>query len=384
MKCMEIFMRRFGCSSRGEGQGKKFIFDLQLFAGEKTEEATPKKKSQAREEGQVPKSQEINSALVILIAFFSLKSFGGYLYAETAKFTVKIFSLMGMEITIESVMNLILMSMIVLVKTAFVIMCLLLLTGLVVNFFQVGFLFTLKPLEPKLSKINPISGAQRLFSLRSLNELAKSIIKIVVIGYFIIDFLKEKTLQLPKMMMADLQSSMDFLVSSIFSIGFKICEVLIILAVLDYAYQIWQHNKSLRMSKQDIKDENKQTEGDPLIKSKIRQKQRQMAMSRMMKEVPKADVIITNPTHFAVALKYEAGMIAPVVVAKGQDLVAQRIKEIAREANVAMVENRPLARALFAATEVGGIVPPELYKSVAEVLAYVYRLKPKTKYRKMG
>jgi flagellar biosynthetic protein FlhB len=291
---------------------------------------------------------------------------------------------MGMEITIESVMNLILMSMIVLVKTAFVIMCLLLLTGLVVNFFQVGFLFTLKPLEPKLSKINPISGAQRLFSLRSLNELAKSIIKIVVIGYFIIDFLKEKTLQLPKMMMADLQSSMDFLVSSIFSIGFKICEVLIILAVLDYAYQIWQHNKSLRMSKQDIKDENKQTEGDPLIKSKIRQKQRQMAMSRMMKEVPKADVIITNPTHFAVALKYEAGMIAPVVVAKGQDLVAQRIKEIAREANVAMVENRPLARALFAATEVGGIVPPELYKSVAEVLAYVYRLKPKTKYRKMG
>jgi flagellar biosynthetic protein FlhB len=381
---MEIFMRRFGCSSRGEGQGKKFIFDLQLFAGEKTEEATPKKKSQAREEGQVPKSQEINSALVILIAFFSLKSFGGYLYAETAKFTVKIFSLMGMEITIESVMNLILMSMIVLVKTAFVIMCLLLLTGLVVNFFQVGFLFTLKPLEPKLSKINPISGAQRLFSLRSLNELAKSIIKIVVIGYFIIDFLKEKTLQLPKMMMADLQSSMDFLVSSIFSIGFKICEVLIILAVLDYAYQIWQHNKSLRMSKQDIKDENKQTEGDPLIKSKIRQKQRQMAMSRMMKEVPKADVIITNPTHFAVALKYEAGMIAPVVVAKGQDLVAQRIKEIAREANVAMVENRPLARALFAATEVGGIVPPELYKSVAEVLAYVYRLKPKTKYRKMG
>lgn len=383
MKCMEIFI--LPCEQLlADKRQCSFDFDLQLFAGEKTEEATPKKKQKARESGNVPKSQEINSALIILISFFSFKVFGSYLYGEIAQFMVHIFSMMGMAVTIESVMNLVLMSIVVLVKTAFVIMCILLLTGLVVNFFQVGFLFTLQPLEPKLSKLNPISGMQRLFSLRSLNELAKSIIKIVVIGYFIYDYLKEATVQLPKMMMADLQSSMDFLVGSILEIGFKICEVMIVLAILDYSYQLWQHNKSIRMSKQDIKDENKQSEGDPQIKSKIRQKQRQMAMARMMQEVPKADVIITNPTHFAVALKYSSGMVAPLVVAKGQDLVALRIKEIAREAAVEIVENKPLARALYAAADVGDIVPPELYKSVAEVLAYVYRLKPKLKNRKMG
>ncbi len=372
------------CSSVSKRNEPVFQFDLQLFAGEKTEEATPKKKSEARQQGNVAKSQEINSALILLVAFFTFQSFGGYLYQEIARFMVHIFTLMGTDITIEFVMNLILLSVVLLIKTAFVVMCLLLLTGLCVNFFQVGFLFTLQPLEPKLSKLNPISGMQRLFSLRSLTELVKSIIKIVFIGYFIVDFFKEKTLQLPKLMLADLQSSMDFLFSSILAIGFKICEVLIILAVLDYAYQIWQHNKGLRMSKQDIKDEAKQQEGDPKIKSKIRQKQRQMAMARMMQEVPKADVIITNPTHFAVALRYAHGMTAPIVVAKGQDLVARRIKEIAREANVAIVENKPLARALYATTEIGSMIPAELYKSVAEVLAYVYRLKPSLKYRKMA
>lgn len=384
MKCMEISTSRCVHLSADENVLMDFQFDLQLFSGEKTEEATPKKKQKARESGNVAKSQEINSALIVLIAFFSFKVFGAYLYDEISQFMVHIFSLIGMDVTIESVMNLILLSIIVLIKTAFVIMCILLLTGLVVNFFQVGFLFTLQPLEPKLSKLNPLSGMKRMFSLRSLNELAKSIIKILVIGYFIYDYLEEKTAQLPKMMVADLQSSMDFLVGSIFQIGFKICEVLIIIAVLDYAYQIWQHNKSLKMSKQDIKDENKQSEGDPQIKSKIRQKQRQMAMARMMQEVPKADVIITNPTHFAVALKYSSGMVAPLVIAKGQDLVALRIKEIAREADVAIVENKPLARALYAAANVGDMVPPELYKSVAEVLAYVYRLKPKSRNRKMG
>ena len=157
--------------------------------------------------------------------------------------------------------------------------------------------------------------------------------------------------------------------------AFKIIGVILVIAILDYAYQKWQTTQDLKMTKQEVKDEMKQSEGDPQIKGKIRQKQRQMAMARMMQEVPKADVIVTNPTHFAVALQYKKGMAAPVVVAKGQDLVAQKIKAIAREHRIAIVENKPLARTLYATVEIGYAVPQELYQSVAEVLAYVYRLK---------
>ena len=157
--------------------------------------------------------------------------------------------------------------------------------------------------------------------------------------------------------------------------AFEVIGVIMIVGFLDYAYQKWQTTQDLKMSKQEVKDEMKQSEGDPQIKGKIKQKQRQMAMSRMMQEVPKADVIVTNPTHFAVALKYDKGMVAPQIVAKGQDMVAQRIKDIARENRVPIVENKPLARALYAAADVGDIVPAELYQAVAEVLAYVYRLK---------
>ena len=161
----------------------------------------------------------------------------------------------------------------------------------------------------------------------------------------------------------------------VFNLVFKIIGLFMVMAILDLIYQKWQNTQDLKMSKQEVKEEFKQQEGDPQIKGKIRQKQRQMAMARMMKEVPKADVIITNPTHFAVALKYEAGMPAPVVLAKGQDAVAQKIKELARENSVPIVENKPLARALYAAVDVGGSIPQELFKAVAEVLAYVYKLK---------
>ena len=159
--------------------------------------------------------------------------------------------------------------------------------------------------------------------------------------------------------------------------AFQVIAVIMVLAVADYSYQIWQTTQDLMMTKQEVKDEYKQTEGDPKIKGKIKQKQREMAMSRMMSEVPKADVIVTNPTHLAVALSYKIGMVAPVVLAKGQDLVAQKIKEVAREHKIMIVENKPLARALYDSVEVGGAVPQELYKAVAEVLAHVYKLKNK-------
>lgn len=380
MKCMGIYILFCDLWYKMDSTRDSVVdiqFDLQLFNGEKTEEATPKKKSDAKKKGQIGKSQEFNSAFILLTAFFALKVFGGSIYEQMANYMIFIFTNFQEDITIEVVMNLILSVVILLAKTALVIMLCIMLIGLVINVFQVGFNFTLEPLTPSLSKLNPLAGIKRMFSLRSLVELAKSIFKIVVVGYFIVRFLKSETMTLPKLIYADLESSMQYIISLIFSLAFQICEVLVVLAILDYAYQIWQHNKSLKMSKQDIKDENKQTEGNPEIKGKIKQKQRALAMQRMMQEVPKADVVITNPTHFAIALKYEKGMMAPVIVAKGQDLVAQKIKDVAREAKVVIVENKPLARALYATTEVGDVVPQELYKSVAEVLAYVYRLKKK-------
>ena len=180
---------------------------------------------------------------------------------------------------------------------------------------------------------------------------------------------------MPQFIFYDLATSLSKISDIIFSLAFQVIGVIFIIAFLDYGYQKWQTTQDLKMTKQEVKDEFKQTEGDPQIKGKIRQKQRQMAMSRMMQEVPKADVIVTNPTHFAVALKYEKGMVAPQVIAKGADFVAQKIKSIGRENDVPLVENRPLARALYASAEVGDFVPRELYQSVAEVLAYVYRLK---------
>jgi flagellar biosynthetic protein FlhB len=264
---------------------------------------------------------------------------------------------------------------IVLAKTAFPIMGMIMAVGLFINFMQVGINFTTEPLGFKLENLNPINGMGRIFSKRALVELVKSIFKILIIGSFVYNFLKDEILQIPKLLYLELAASLPNIADVIFSLAFKIIGVYFILSVFDYAFQKWSTFQSLKMSKQEVKEEFKQMEGDPQIKGKIRSKQREMAMSRMMQEVPNADVVVTNPTHFAVALKYDRGMPAPQVVAKGQDFVAQKIKDTAREAGVTIVENRPLARALYASVEIGDTVPKELYKSVAEVLAYVYRLK---------
>lgn len=380
MKCMEIFMlycERWGKSANKEVNKINICFDLQLFNGEKTEEATSKKKADAKSKGQVGKSQEINSTFILLMAFFSLKILGGYIYEQIANYMMFVFSNLPENITSEIVMNIFIDVLKVLAKTALPIMLSIMVVAVIVNLFQVGINFTLEPIMPKLSKLDPMAGAQRMFSKNSLVELVKSIFKIIIIGYFIIRFLKQEMTQLPKLIYADIFVALHTVSSLIFSLAFQICEVLLVLSAIDFLYQKWQHAESLKMSKQDVKEEAKQSEGNPQVKAKIKQKQRAIAMQRMMQEVPKADVIVTNPTHFAVALKYEKGMMAPVIVAKGQDLIAQRIKTIAKESKVAIVENKPLARALYATTEIGDVVPQELYKSVAEVLAYVYRLKKK-------
>ena len=370
MKCMEIYHLRYAPSNSAP-----FVFDLQRFAGEKTEEPTAKKRADARKKGQVGRSQEVNSAFVLLIGFFGLKLLWDSIYVSIATYTTYVFSNLNQTVDTENILRIFIGIVIVLAKTAFPIMIFIMIIGLAVNFFQVGLNFNTESIEFKLDKLNPINGFGRIFSKRSLVELVKSIFKIIVIGFFLYRFIHEQILAMPQFMFFDLTTSLALVAEIIFQMAFIVIGVIMIMAFMDYGYQKWQTTQDLKMSKQEVKDEMKQTEGDPQIKGKIRQKQRQMAMARMMKEVPKADVIITNPTHYAVALSYEQGMVAPTVIAKGQDLVAQRIKEIGREARVPIIENKPLARTLYAAVQVGDSVPQELYQAVAEVLAYVYRLR---------
>lgn len=371
MKCMEISpLHSKHCNSF-------FCFDLQLFAGEKTEEPTSKRRSDARKKGQIGRSQEISAAFVLIGGFFAMKVLGSFIYGQLSTYTIYVFAHLNQSVDTESVMRIFIDIVLILAKTAFPVMLVIMVIGLAINLFQVGINFTTEPLQFKFDSLNPINGFGRIFSKRSLVELFKSILKIIIIGFFIYRYLMDEIMKMPEYIYLDLYTSMTRIAEIIFSLAFQICGVFLLMAILDLAYQKWQNTQDLKMSKDDVKEEMKQTEGDPQIKGKIKQKQRQMAMQRMMREVPKADVIVTNPTHFAVALKYSQGMAAPQVIAKGQDLVAQRIKDIAREEHITIVENRPLARALYASVEIGGIVPPELYKSVAEVLAYVYRLKKK-------
>lgn len=393
MRCMETFPLRSGHYNRKwadawkqddklDLSGVSFCFDLQLFAeGEKTEEPTAKRKQDALKKGQVGRSQEINAAFVLLAGFFILKSLGGDAVQEIMNYSTYIYSNLNFDVNEESIMQIFISIVILMAKTSMPLMLFIMIIGLAMNVAQVGFNFSTEKLSFDAGKLNPIKGFGRIFSKRSLVELVKSLLKLAIIGSLVYMYLSEELLQMPKLIFTDLFAGVNKVSDIVFSLAFKIIGMFFIMACMDLYYQKWQNNQDMKMTKQEVKEEFKQQEGDPQIKGKIRQKQRQMAMARMMQEVPKADVIITNPTHFAVALKYEPGMTAPLVLAKGQDLVAQKIKEIARENKVPVVENKPLARALYAAVEPGESIPQELFKAVAEVLAYVYKLKSKKRRR---
>ena len=371
MKCMEISQLHWRPCNRAD-----FVFDLQLFAGDdKTEEPTAKKRADAKKKGQVGRSTDMSAAFVLLMGFFIIKLLWENIYHSIAAYTTYIFSHLNQPVDTENIIRIFIGIIELLAQTALPIMIAIMAIGLAINFFQVGLNFNTEAIGFKLDKLNPINGFGRIFSKRSLMELVKSLMKIAIIGFFLYDFLIDHLMEMPQFIYFDLPTSLAQISDIIFKMAFEVIGVIMIVGFMDYAYQKWQTTQDLKMSKQEVKDEMKQSEGDPQIKGKIKQKQRQMAMSRMMQEVPKADVIVTNPTHFAVALKYEKGMVAPQIVAKGQDLVARRIKEIANENRVPIVENKPLARALYASTQVGDMVPAELYQAVAEVLAYVYRLK---------
>ncbi|NPV92035.1 MAG: flagellar biosynthesis protein FlhB [Firmicutes bacterium] len=352
-------------------------FDLQLFAGEKTEKATPRRRQEARKRGQVVKSVELNSALLLLVTFSTLYLSLPYLWEGWGAFTVKAISNYTRTNLDEAFLSsLMLETTLVSAKMVLPIVGAAFVTGLVVSVLQVGFLVSGEGLKMNLGRLNPLEGFKRLFSKRAVVELFKSIWKVVAVGYIAYNAVYGNIALFPQLMDADIWTAVELVNEMIFSIAWKVGLLLLVMAVLDYFYQWWEMEQSLKMSKQEIKDEYKQMEGDPQIKAKIKERQRKMAMQRMMSQVPQADVVITNPTHFSVALSYQAKLMdAPVVVAKGQDLIALRIREIARQNGVTIVEDKPLAQALYRSVEIGDKVPPELYQAVAEVLAFVYRLK---------
>ncbi|WDV47710.1 flagellar biosynthesis protein FlhB [Clostridiaceae bacterium M8S5] len=354
--------------------------NLQLFSSdEKTEKPTPKKLDDSRKKGQVFKSRELNSVVVLMTLFVTLKIYSKTLGDTLHRFTKLIFENYMLEknaLAVSDIRKLFLMMMNVFVRAVGPFLAVAFIVGLTANYLQVGFLFTFEPLKPKLSRINPLEGFKRILSVKSVVELIKANIKIFLVGYIAYIYVKGQIQNIYKLYDMSVSNIARYISSMTFGLVTRVVGILLVLAILDYVYQKWDYHKNLKMTKQEVKEEYKQMEGDPKIKSKIKEKQRQIAMSRMMQEVPKADVIITNPTHFAIAIKYDKTMYdAPYVIAKGQDLVAQKIKEIASKNDVPLVENKPLARGLYKAVEIGQIIPEDLYYAVAEVLAYVYSLK---------
>lgn len=355
--------------------------DLQYFAEEKTEKATPRKRQKAREEGQVPKSQDVNTAILLLLAFLGLWFIGGALGNNLLSILTHSFQeYMLMENVDEKTLQKIFIELSTETgKVLLPIMVIALFAGLFGSFIQVGPLFTSKAIQFKLSRLDPIKGIKnKYFSARVIVELLKSLLKVSLVGVLVFGLVWKDLDSLMLLSQMSVDSSFHHVANSTVTMGVAVAILLLILSIPDYIYQKYEHEKQLRMTKKEVKDEHKDMEGDPQIKSKRRQKQMELAMRRMMQEVPKADVVITNPTHYAVALKYDAKkMDAPVVVAKGVDYLALKIKNIAKANDVAVVENKPLARALYAQANIGDMIPEELFKAVAEVLAYVYRLKNK-------
>jgi flagellar biosynthesis protein FlhB len=353
--------------------------DLQFFAGEKTERATPKKRQDSKKKGQVAKSQDVNTAIVLLAVFMLLMITGPYMKDKMLGLFVESFQ--GQMLTSLTEENTQALFVNILKKTSLLlapVMAVAMVAGIVANFMQIGFMFSTEAIQFKLDKLDPIKGFKRIFSLRAIVELLKSILKISFVGLVTFLVIWQRMDEIMTLSQKSAAAALAILADITVKVGLYASAALLFLSLLDFLYQKYDFEKSIRMSKQDIKDEYKNIEGDPLIKSKIKQKQREIAMQRMMQEVPKADVVITNPTHFAIALKYDDGKLdAPFVVAKGVDFVAQKIKYVAKENDVVMVENRPLARALYDQAEIGQAIPEEFFKAVAEILAFVYKTKGK-------
>ena len=354
-------------------------------SGEKTESATPKKRKDARERGNVLKSNEIVACGSLLIIFAALKALFSTLSKNVMVFSTEYFNGTRMlalsSETVLPVMQDVALNFLMMVLP---ILLVAMGVGIALNVVQVGFAFNTKAMELKMERLNPIEGFKRMFSGRTMFELLKTTIKVAIVCFVIYSEIVANETTFVMLISSGLKTAVASLGTIILNAAIKACGALMAVAVMDYFFQWRKFEKDLKMTKYEVKMEYKQQEGDPQIKSQIRQKQRQMAMMRMMQNVPEADVVITNPTHYAVALIYkEKDASAPKVVAKGKDLIAQKIKEIAKENGVEIVENQPLAQSLYFNCEIGDLIPVALYQAVAEILAQVYKQKHKEdRYRK--
>ena len=347
------------------------------MSGEKKYPATPKKRQEARRKGQVFKSQEAVAALMLI-------AFVGILYVWLPRMVEKltlifpyIFSL-STEWDLRSVSTLASNMLWLGIQVVGPVFLVGFLVALGVNYYQVGVLFTTEVLKPQLSRISLLSGAKRMFGAKAWVNLIKSLIKLVIIGYFVFATVRDRIQVYPAMMRLEIGQTAILLGEALWQMAWKIAAAFTVIVIIDYVYERWDYEQNLKMTHEELKQEHKDTEGNPELKGEIKRKQRALSMTRMMHEMKQADVVVTNPMHLAVALRYDPKIRKePFVVAKGQDFIALRMRELAKEYGLVIVENKPLARALFNQVELGQSIPEELYKAVAEVLAFVYRLKKK-------
>lgn len=364
---------------------QRLQYNLQWFAkdgpgGEKTEPATEKKLREAREEGKVAKSKELTSAFDLIVLFLILKIFvtmvgNGFIgvFEQTYKLIPDFLSMYAMDVSPQAVSSFFSDVFVEMLEISWPFFLFGFAVTLLVSILQVGWKVSGKPMQPKLDRFNPVSGFKRIISKDSIFEFFKSVLKIAVIIYVAYSSIKDHQDELFILYDIPLGQAVALCGDIIINAGLQISIVYLVVGIADYIYQKFRFNEEMKMTKQEVKDEYKNTEGNPEIKGRQRQRMREASRRRMMQDVPKADVVITNPTHLAVAIKYDPeANRAPVVLAKGEDYLAQKIREAARENHIEIVENKPLARMLYANVEVGSEIPPELYQAVAEILAMVY------------
>lgn len=354
--------------------------DLQFFGEERTERATPRKRSKERGKGRAPKSQDLTASVVLITGLLAMYLVGYLVWDNLLLMFARTAGHLSSEQMFDRAWwaNPFVEGLKTYVMTWLPIALCCVVAAVWILVRQVGFVISFEPFGLKFSKFNPVSGLKKIISMRSLVELVKGLLKATILSIMLARMLRNELPLFLSIMMFPLNQGVSVMFGKIWGLALRMALILFLISMFDWPYQKWEYEKSIRMSKQEIKEEHKQMEGDPKIKGKIRQKQRELARSRMMSSVPKADVVVTNPTEVAIAIQYDQKtMIAPVVVAKGEGFVAQKIRELAKEHKIPIVENKPLARALLAQVEVGEGIPEDLYRAVAEVLAFVYRLKNK-------
>lgn len=347
---------------------------------ERTEQATPKKREEARKKGQVAKSRELPSIAVLLSGLMVLFWGSSYIYNSLLNIMRYYLNRIPDPHLIASDMHsFAVIGFKQLSYTLWPLFFVIILAAVLSNYLQIGPLASFEAITPKWSKISPMEGLKRLFSAQAMMEFTKSLFKLIVVSWIAYKIVSQEFSNLLPLIDKSPEQILGYTGHVSFTLFWKTCLVMIFLAIIDFIFQRYEFEKSIRMTKQEVKEEYKQTEGDPHVKSRIRSIQREQARKRMMAEVPEADVVITNPTHLAIAIKYDSKeMAAPKVIAKGAGVIAEKIREIARKHGIPIIENKPLARTLYNMVKVDELIPESLYKAVAEVLAYVYGLKGKT------